>query len=169
MTLLAIDPGAKRLGYSVFDKKHKELICSGILGLDRAKDSDISYQDYKICLIEYYMRHIPLLIKKFNVDELIIEIVPVKGNFNDGSQLALAAVSATCVIAASYIVPQKVDITQVAASTVKKRLTGNGRATKVMIRNKVLELYPYLLDRKEDFKKIFDEIDAIAIGHISLK
>lgn len=164
MRLMAIDPGAKRMGWAVINKEKGEthLVDSGIIGIDRK--SNESYQKYKLKVIEYYNVKAKELLAWHRPDVLIAEIVPIQG-FHNAAQSLLAATAATVFM--SVAVNFNIEIKQVAAISVKKKITGNRSATKVAIRNKVIELYPKLNARKAEFKTIFDETDAIAIAHVA--
>lgn len=54
---------------------------------------------------------------------------------------------------------------ELSATTVKKYITGNGRATKAQMRRKMTELYPQMLEGKKLGDVMFDEADAVAVGH----
>lgn len=160
---MSLDSGAKRMGWAVIDKVKKDdpvLIDSGIIGVDR-KSSE-TYQNHKIKLIEYYRRASKDLLDAFRPNVLVAEIVPIHG-FQNAAQSLLASTAATVFMA---VTPDHVEIKQIAAISVKKRLTNNKTATKVAVRNKVVELYPQLKARQKEFKTIFDETDAVAIGHV---
>lgn len=160
MRILGIDPGAKRLGIAIVSlDKGPELIHSEIIGLERTITD--SYQSYKLRIIEAFVAKAFSICKEFSPNILVSEIVPSKG-FNHSAQAQLANTGATSFLCVAYL--SQIRVEQISAITVKKKLTGNKNATKPMIRNKVLSIFPELQSRKDDFKTVFDETDAIAIA-----
>lgn len=170
MRVLAFDPGAARCGWAVVDSEggldpRSQPYCyrdSGISGLDRGKDE--KYQTYRLRLVAYWVERAPELLETHKPDRVITEIVPVVGggNFVVATQSQLAATAATVIQAIAAL--NEVEITQVAAGTVKRKIGGVKDASKVKVRNGVLSLFPELEPRRSEFMKVFDETDAIAIA-----
>jgi Holliday junction resolvasome RuvABC endonuclease subunit len=96
-----------------------------------------------------------------NPTVMVTEIIPVKG-FNDMGQayLALSVVSAMV----GYAMGQGINCEQIGATTVKARIGGSNKATKVRVRNGVWQLIPDLQKKASQWKKVFDESDAVAVG-----
>lgn len=164
---MAIDPGALRLGYSMIsrlDTSSYVLHESGVIGLTR-NDKE-AYAAYRHRLIDFWMEKFPDLIK--DVDLIVSEQVPAVGGGNfiaaTQSELVKAVVTTCQVIAKQQGVPWR----EIAGSTIKKQLTGNGRATKVGVRNAVIGVFPELEPRKKELTVVADESDAIGIGLVGL-
>jgi len=120
-----------------------------------------AYQQYRMRLITYWAIKASKMLRSTKPDVVVSEIVPVKG-FSDPSQafLAASAISAVQTIVALRNIPNVV----VAASSVKVTLYGSSKATKVQVRNSVIQRFPELENRRKEWSKVFDESDAIAIA-----
>jgi Holliday junction resolvasome RuvABC endonuclease subunit len=170
--LLAIDPGAERCGWAIMSKPEGKpiLVNSGILGVHR-NDGE-PFQDYKLRLTEYWATKIPGLFYKYQPLVTVNEIVPAVGggNFILATQSELAKTVVTIMQAFAY--SRAMTVRQIAASTIKKKLTGNKDATKAKVRNAVIEQLPDLKDelRKETTgdKPVWDRSDAIGTGLVYL-
>lgn len=55
-------------------------------------------------------------------------------------------------------------VEQIGATTVKAAIGGSNKATKVRVRNGVWEIIPSLQAKAKEWKGVYDESDAIAIG-----
>jgi Holliday junction resolvasome RuvABC endonuclease subunit len=136
---------------------------SGIFGINRDQKNE-SWQDYKLKLIKFHADNAIYLLNSYEPDVVVGEIIPAIGGHNFKSatqeQLAQAAVDSFYAIAHALEIP----VYQVAANTVKKNIGGGGKASKVKVRNGVMQLLPVLADRKKQWTKIFDEPDGIAVG-----
>lgn len=171
MKILAFDPGAERCGYACIEGAKDEkpaLIGSGIFGLSRTVNEESGkreeYQKYRLRLIEFWAREAEWLLNSYRPDEVATEIVPVVGggNFVVATQSQLAATVVTVIQAVCF--QNKVPVKQVGATTVKAKIGGSNKATKVKVRNGVLNLMPEQHIRAEGWKKVFDESDAFAIA-----
>lgn len=172
MRVLALDPGAERMGYAILerpeDDKNKPCrrIGSGFLGIKR--DSNESekeaYQQYRLRLIDYWIAETPTLLNSFTPDVVVSEIVPVVGggNFVVATQSQLASTAITVVQAVARQRGLKVE--QLGATTVKAKIGGRKKATKVQVRNGVFKLLPGSEVFKKQWTVLFDESDAHAIG-----
>lgn len=162
MKVLAFDPGASRMGFAVLESGPK-YVDSGIVSV--TKTDDETYQAYRLRLIHFWANKTSNMLRSIKPDSVVCEIVPVKG-FSDPSQAYLAgaaigAVQAICAL-------RKVPSTVVSAASVKVAVAEH-KASKVQIRNAVIEAFPELEPRRKDWTKVFDESDAIAIGLCYLK
>lgn len=168
--ILALDPGAVRMGWSVLDYGPK-YVSSGILGMPRpvmgldkkGKKIKQPFQEYKLDIEEYFAIEGAKLFER-KLDFLVNEILPAVGGGNfvvaTDSELAKTALTCMHVLATE----RDVAIQQMGATTIKKKVTGNPNATKVAVRNGVVKTFPELKSRIKDWTKIFDEPDAIATG-----
>lgn len=163
--VLALDPGAIRMGWAVLEIG-PEYIDSGILGLSRIRDGEkIAFQVYKLQLEEYWAHMANVLFNKYRPSGLINEILPAQGSFTaQSTDSELAKVALTSIHTVAF--QRGIEIQQIAANSVKKAMTGNGKATKVQVRNGVVELLPTLKPRVKDWTKAdkMDEPDAIGVG-----
>jgi Holliday junction resolvasome RuvABC endonuclease subunit len=160
--ILAIDPGAKRLGWAILNLIDGVPTCprSGILSCERG-DKEL-YQAYRLRAMGEGVQWAQALYNGQNYfDEVVHETLPAKG-FNDMGQayLALSVISAV----SGYFMSRSIPITQIGATTVKARIGGSNKATKVRVRNGVWQLIPELQAKAPEWKKVYDESDAVAIG-----
>lgn len=165
MKLLAFDPGAKRCGFALVEDSNDGPIWngSGILGLDRS--SDEKFQEYRLRLIKYWTIEAAKLFKAYRPDAMVNEIIPAVGggNFIVATQSHLAAAAITVITAVAY--QNKIPVSQIGATTVKKNIGGSNKATKIQVRNGVYNLMPDLKNKRKDkWKKVYDESDACAIA-----
>lgn len=172
MRVLAFDPGADRMGYAVLDSGPKEVSLklnnvpgSGIVSLTKLDDE--TYQEHRLRIIKHWEHQTQILISCFKPDFIANEIVPPTGGTGGNivhRQKALAAITTVQVVA----IQNQIKIEQFAASTVKKAIGGQGKATKVAVRNGVIKLLPSTERFKEQWKKVFDHSDAFAVGLTAL-
>lgn len=174
--LLAIDPGATRMGWAVLDYTCENVndenptsityVASGILGFPKMEGE--GWQDYRMRLIQYWAFQTEEIIQDYSPHRFANETIPVIGVGKASAQsvLANAALASVQTIIAKHHIP----IQQVAAISVKARIGRDRSASKVGVRNGVIEYFPYLAPRKKDWTKsdTFDEPDAIAIGLVAL-
>jgi hypothetical protein len=172
MRVLAFDPGADRMGYALLETGPKEVMSgmdlmpgSGIKGVEKQEDE--TYQAHRLRIIAYWAHTTNDFIKEFKPDIIASEIVPPTGG-NVGNvihrQKAMAAITAVQVVA----IQSGIEIKQIAASTIKKNIGGSGKATKVAVRNGVIQLLPSVERFKPEWKKVFDHSDAFAVGLTAL-
>lgn len=177
MKVLAFDPGAKRMGWSCLEgtrseaKENKPPIDhgSGIFGLDRGgnESSPEPFQKYRLRLIDFWIQTAPKLIDAYRPDIIVGEIVPAigGGGFRSGStqsQLAETAITVVFVVARQ----NAVDVAQVGATSIKARIGGSKKATKVGVRNGVLRFCPSAKRFEAEWKKtqIHEMSDAFGVG-----
>lgn len=158
MRLLALDPGAKRMGWAVFDTSRYE--ASGVFGVEQEK---LTYQNYRLKIVEEFTIWMHRMVLARNPDILVSETLPSRG-FNNMAQAILAHTALTCCQSIAFDLSQTRQVSQIAAATVKTHIGGKVKATKVQVRNGVLQLIPELADKKSQWTKVFDESDAIAVG-----
>lgn len=167
MRVLALDPGAKRMGWACLGDagtdnpaKYPKYYGSGVIGLTRGASE--AYQTYRLRLIWHIAQEIDALMMLHQPSHFVSETLPVKG-YNNMSQpfLAMTAITvAQTIISTTF----GMALNQIAAPTVKVRIGGDKKASKVKVRNGVLHLLPELQPKKSRWVKEFDEPDAIAVG-----
>lgn len=162
--VLALDPGAERLGYVVLEEREGELPlsrASGMVGVKRGADEE--YQTYRLRIIDYFIGKADELIRTHNPVVIVNEIIPpVGGNASNQiqRQLALTALTAFQTVGRQ----SKIELKQIAASTIKAKIGGNRKATKTTVRNNVFVIMPETLIFKKQWVGVYDESDAYAVG-----
>jgi Holliday junction resolvasome RuvABC endonuclease subunit len=164
--VLAFDPGAERMGFACIAKgeENKDPVYygSGHFGLSR-KGNESSYQEYRLNLIALWVEEAPKLIGAHQPDIVVNEIVPPVGGSGANQvqrQLATTAITTIQAVAIQSGLP----IRQIGANTVKARIGGGKKASKVQVRNGVLHLMPDMQHKKKEWTKVFDECDAFAVA-----
>jgi Holliday junction resolvasome RuvABC endonuclease subunit len=146
---------------------------STIFGLARGRNGSKKepYHQYRLRLISHVTEVAPELLARFRPDRVAAEIVPVVGGGNfiaaTQSELARTAVTVIFVVAAQNDVP----VVQIGATSIKARIGGKNKATKVAVRNGVLKLLPETERFREEWKTVFDRSDAYgaALAELGLK
>lgn len=166
MRVLAHDSGAERMGWSVLEGDGQTAPVYIDSGIERFPFNKklVKYQSYKLDLIRHYTHFTPAMLVKYDPDAVVFETLPAVG-FNNAIQAELA--KAATVTAMAMAIERDYPVYQIAAVTVKKAIGGKQKASKVQVRNGVIELLPILEPRKfewTDGKKTMDEPDGIAIG-----
>lgn len=170
--VMSMDPGAERQGWAVIERDAKRIkskppeYCGmGYFGVAReVNGSKTKFEPYRLSLIEFWNEHMPILIERYEPDEFVSEIVPSVGGGNfvvaTQSHLALCAITICQGIAIQHGIP----VFQIGATSVKAKIGGDKKATKVRVRNGVIQIMPSLADFKKEWTKIFEVPDALAIG-----
>ena len=158
MRLLAIDPGFTRMGWAMWPGVLDGGIPdSGVIEGPNRDDFD-SYSAYVNEGIEYFYSTWEENFSLWKWDCVVGErLTPVAASTQ--RVLALIAVSIVKVVAIRH----EVEYVEIGATTVKKFVTGNGKATKAQVRRAMVKKYPHILTSKlGDIP--FDARDALAIG-----
>ena len=164
MKVLAHDSGAERMGWSVLEGDGETAPVYIDSGIERFPRRGMDFQPYKLELIKHYTYFTPAMLVRYDPDAVVFETLPAVG-FNNAIQAELA--KAETVTAMAMAIERDYPVYQIAAVTVKKRIGGNQKASKVQVRNGVISLLPELEPRKfewTDSKKTMAEPDGIAIG-----
>lgn len=172
MKVLGLDPGAARGGYACVaqpeegENKPPISLGSGYFCVPRGSNGSKQepYQQYKLGVIRAWVPWAHYLLDEFEPDVVVSEIVPVVGggNFVVATQSQLAAAQINTVHAVAY--DRGYTIKQVGATSVKAKIGGAKNASKVKVRNGVIEIIPDLAERKKDWVKVFEEPDSLAIA-----
>lgn len=128
-------------------------------------------QVYRVELVKEVTASFDALLELTQPDYVVNEIIPSVGggNFAAAGQSYLANTAVTVCQAVATL--RGVPFVQIAANSVQAKIAvgRKGRKiSKVQVRNGVIQLLPELADRKKDWVKVFDEVDAIAIGLVEL-
>lgn len=159
------------MGWAIVANPHDHFepvyVASGVLGLIREGEGKNSepYQEYKLRLVEHFTTQAEVMFRDYRPVVMVNEIQPAVGggNYTAATQAELAKTSMVVYQAAAF--REGLRVVQFASNTIKKTLTGNDKASKVKVRNAVIEQFPELADRKQAWqasKEGFDESDAIA-------
>jgi Holliday junction resolvasome RuvABC endonuclease subunit len=173
LKVLAFDPGGIRQGYACIERPEDQeenkppiYYGSGVLGVKRLTNGKKAepYQEWRLRIIEFWVEKADDLLRIYKPDRVVSEIVPVVGggNFVAATQSQLAATAVTTV--QGIAVDRGYEIKQIGATTIKKKIGGKQKATKVVVRNGVIQLIPLLADRKKEWTKVFEVPDALAVG-----
>jgi Holliday junction resolvasome RuvABC endonuclease subunit len=156
---MAIDPGSANIGISVFEDE--ELVYCARLNLTSKQDT---FNGKINDILNQFWIELLRIAHKFSVDHVSWELVPAKGGF--GSHDKVVAISALPkVLAYHFELPWQ----GIAAITAKKVMTGNAKATKEEVRNRVYELYPHFKEAFPDIKyNHWDAFDSVIIGRTTM-
>ena len=160
--MLAIDPGALRLGWALLNTEPLTLIASGIQEVPKGDDE--KHGDYLDRLICHWTEEAHVWLLEERPDLIVTERLPV---ILSNVQATSARIALTVIRSVAY--RDGYPMVEIAANTIKKDLTGNGKATKVAVRNAVIATFPELEPRKRELTNPADESDAIGIGIVGAK
>jgi Holliday junction resolvasome RuvABC endonuclease subunit len=149
MRILGIDPGMLRLGVSaikLLEDNEIELITYGMISNPR--DSGTPYNQYLNAGIAQITNDFPRLLDVTKPQLIASETVPV-GRLGMNTELVVGAITACKVIAFQF----GIDWVDIGANTVKKEVTGDGKANKTLIRNTILGSFPTIETRHKLLKK----------------
>lgn len=171
MRVLGFDAGAKRMGWGCLEggpDLAPRYLGSGIASL--IADDDEKPQDYRMRLIDHWSQHGYDMLEEWKPDLVATETIPLFGSpgFSNNIQSKLAHVAVTTLHAVCSI--YGTPVVQIAAISVKARIGGGKKASKVAVRNGVIALLPDLLPRKKTWTKAetMDEPDALGVGLVAL-
>jgi Holliday junction resolvasome RuvABC endonuclease subunit len=176
MRTLGIDGGFTRLGLGVVDSDGTDitLVTHGLIFNPRADGS--LFNDHLNAGISRITNDFPRFLDLTRPDVIYGETIPA-GRLGANDSLVIAAVTTCKVIAFQFGIAWH----DIAASTVKKELTGDGRATKTVVRDAIFDLFPVVQERhallkqeqKDDGEKPTglpqDVIDGLAIAVVGAK
>jgi len=142
MNVLGIDGGMTRLGLGALNVQGANftLITHGLIYHPR--DPEMTFNEHLNTGISRIVNDFPRFLDLVRPDIIYAETIPA-GRLGSNDSLVIAAVTTCKVIAAQFGIEWR----DIAASTVKKQFTGDGRATKTVVRNTVLGLYPLVAER----------------------
>jgi len=175
MKLLGIDPGNKRMGLASLHMTPGGIALGECEVIYHNNDNNLSFNVYLNEGIANLCEAFPWILHQTQPDVIVAEIIPV-GRLGSNTELNVAAITVCKVIAWQW----GIDWIDIAANTVKKTITGDGRATKAKIKHTVVKEFPSLVGRNEDIKKQQkmegvkaegfpqDLYDAVAVGWAGL-
>jgi Holliday junction resolvasome RuvABC endonuclease subunit len=148
MIILGIDPGMIRLGLGVIENKEGQngLVTYGVIY--NPQDADTSWNDWINSGVYRIVTDFPRFLDVVRPNVIVSELVP-PGRLGSNSDSVMAAITTCKVIAYQFGIPWN----GIAASTVKKSITGNHKATKAQIRNQIMAEYEVMKSRHATLKK----------------
>lgn len=152
------------MGFAVITGNGKAIPIHVDSGVEQCiRQPNEAYQVYRSRLIQHWAAKTYGMIRIYDPDLIAYETLPVKG-FRDMSQALLASAAITAVHAIG--VTETIPVQTYAASSVKARIAGSNRATKVGVRKGVQYFLPEL--DTPGWPQYPDESDAVAIGLTAL-
>lgn len=148
MNVLGIDGGMTRLGLGAItlDDGELRLITHGLI--HHPREEEMTFNEHLNSGIAQIVVAFPKALDLINPDIIIAETIPA-GRLGSNDSLVIAAVTTCKVIANQFGIPWR----DVAANTVKKQIAGDGRATKVQVRNAVFDIFPAVEQTHQNTKK----------------
>lgn len=147
--ILGIDPGNKRMGVAILNLKK-----DGIVSLNHAEvlfhenENNLKFNQYLNEGIYQLCDRFPLLLHTHRPDFIISEIIPV-GRLGANTELNVAAITVCKTISWQW----GLDWFDIAANTVKKIVTTDGRASKAKVKHEVVARFPHLETMNDELKK----------------
>jgi Holliday junction resolvasome RuvABC endonuclease subunit len=123
-----------------------ELITCGMIAHPRTLGS--TFNQHLAEGIHQIADDLPRFLGIVEPDAIAMELVPV-GRLGSNDALVIAAASSCRLIAYQFGIP----VIDLAASTVKKELTGDGTASKAKVRNTILDAFDTLAQRHAEIKQ----------------
>jgi crossover junction endodeoxyribonuclease RuvC len=151
--ILAIDPGTRQIGVALLEKQ--KLIYHGVTGVKRQKSPSQTLKEGREIILR--------LIKDFEPQILVVE----KTFFANNRNSSLLNVFADEIKAIGK--KKRLKVLSFAPNTVKKFITGNGRASKAEVAKVIISNYPELkvyLTQDRAWKERYHQnmFDAVALG-----
>lgn len=157
MNILGIDTGAVNVGFGVLSSKvsvdRSPLVDYGLWG-SRSEFKKIN--DKSIDSLRQLYPLVREKVEEWDITHILIETVPIKTMGQRDRVVATANLFRVLAIEFGL------HYAEIAPVSVKKRATGNAKATKEMMKEKVLELYPETDDTLRP-----DVYDAILIAEVA--
>lgn len=152
MRIFGIDPSVRVLGWGVIDL----LDCKvSYVASDAIYTNPAESMPMRLCKIQKKLTQL--------LDQYVPEVIALETVFLQADLLAILKISYVRGIAMSAAGERSIRVVEVAPTSVKKSLTGNGRAGKERVREMVVQVLGL---EKPKFSS-FDESDALAIAYCS--
>jgi len=148
MRILGIDPGLTRLGFGALEPNSNNLNLLGYGMIAHPRDESLTFNQHLNTGIHQIVTDFPKLIDAIQPTLICAEIVP-SGRLGSNSELVVAAITSCKVIAFQF----GIEWIDYGANTIKKQTTGDGKATKTVVRNTILDLFPQVKSRHALLKK----------------
>jgi crossover junction endodeoxyribonuclease RuvC len=151
--VLAIDPGTREMGIALLEDK--KLLYYGVEGIQKGKDTKATLKEGRRLVLR--------LIEDYRPDVLAVE----KTYFANNKKAAVLNLFAVVIMDVGR--RKGLDVVCYAPNTIKKFITGNGRASKLDVAKIVVAQYPELrvyLSQNRKWKQRYhlNMFDAVALG-----
>ena len=147
--ILGFDPGLSCMGFGVLDVDNDTgQIDLQHFGFFEIKRNGKAFNDYLNDAIAGLTENFPRLIQAYDPNVVCAEIVPV-GRLGSNTELVVAGITTIKVVSFQF----GLHWMDLAANTVKKTVSGNGRATKAQVRKSLFEIFPTLKTKNDALKK----------------
>lgn len=160
VSILGIDPGLARFGWSGINLEEGE-VSLGLCGLiSHPRDTAVPFNEYMDTGIAQIADQFPVLLSLVQPHVIYAEYVP-PGRLGSRSELVVAAITTAKTIAYQW----GIEWHGIASSSWKKLLVDDASATKARVRNHLLESFPSLQEKhasqKEEQKKLGETVTGI--------
>lgn len=160
--VLGFDPGAERCGWAVVDDG-PIYVASGIVATPY--NNGERYQEYRLRLIDLWIDKARELIDRYEVQRIANELVPPVGGGNFMVAVQSQAVLSMLTVIQAQAMAINLPIHQYGSTTIKARIGGHKKATKVKVRNGVYFFFPELKESMwTEWVRVHDESDACAVA-----
>lgn len=147
MIILSIDPGNQKMGLCSINVSDSKMELKNTYFLANPKQ-DMPFNQYLNESIWKFCDRFPRILDEVRPDIVIAEIIPV-GRLGSNSELNVAAITTCKVISWQWGIEWR----EIAANSVKKIITDDGRATKAMVKKKVIAEFPIIKIFSERYKE----------------
>jgi crossover junction endodeoxyribonuclease RuvC len=155
MRVLGIDPGTATTGYGLIDtfsKGNFEVIEFGLIETDKDKDTSIR--------LNTIYKELRLVIKSFQPDIMAIEKIFFATNAK--TAIAVGQALGVMIFCAGKM---KLEVAEYAPGTIKKVVSGSGRANKKDMQKSLREIFgPKIRSRKRKRTHFDNSADALAVA-----
>ncbi|MFZ2150454.1 MAG: crossover junction endodeoxyribonuclease RuvC [Candidatus Absconditicoccaceae bacterium] len=150
--ILGVDPGVRKLGYAIITP-NLEIIDAGILLQDQKSPTR---EDQFIRIKEIY-DYFEKLIKKYKIKAVSIEKLFFT-KFNQSNAEFVYGIRGALIM---LFVKNNIQVKEFTPIQLKKAITGNGRADKILVQKFIMKLYGL-----KDLPKYNDTADALGLAYI---
>ncbi len=159
MLVLGIDPGVRKLGYSLVDfndSGDKKIVDAGIL-LNTQETINRRVRRHKIYEISWFFDD---MLSRYSIDKVGIE----KLYFTSRNQSNAEFVYGMRGVLINKLISKGIGFVEIDPVQVKAYITGNGKADKKLVQKKIMQLY-----NLEQLPKYNDSADALGMAYIASK
>jgi len=147
MVIVGIDGGFVRLGLSAISLTDEGIRLLNF-GLIRNQRGEETFNEFLTAGIEQITMDFPRFLALNQPNLIVSETIPV-GKLGSSNSQVVAAVTTCHVIAIQQGIPWQ----NLGANTVKKAVTGDGKASKTLIRNTILDRFPSIAQKHAELKR----------------
>jgi len=154
MLILGIDPGTATTGYGLIDASEEKIEALDFGLIETSKDGDFGKR-----LIDIN-KQLDFIIKKLNPDIIAMEKLFFATNVKTATNVgrAMGVILYTCA-------KRKIEVIEYAPGTIKKQITGNGRADKKDIQKSLRKMFGAKIRSRNHKRTHFDNAaDGLAVA-----